>query len=241
MRNTTQLTLALNAVLMLTGVSFAQTNQPAAKVPQTTTSATAASEQPTTESASAEESNTAPIFWISSVEVMRSTHAPLLDVVRVRGLANTPGWESIQLVPLTKNVPVDGILDLVLVGDAPADSIAAAAYPPVEAIFTLEPDHPFRGIRVHGADNRVTVKTFPGYAESATTPIDCAACTGKYFIHKGESANGRAKETLVREENLPHTLRVIRATEGVGSLDSQPNRMTLILDEDGKVITASWD
>jgi hypothetical protein len=241
MRNTTQLTLALNAVLMLTGVGFAQTTQQPAKTPQTAPSVNAAIEQATEDSSPAEQSNTAPIFWISSVEVMRSTHAPLLDVVRVRGLANTPGWESVELVPLTKNVPVDGILDLVLVGDAPADSIAATAYPPVEAIFTLEPYHPFRGIRVHGADNRVTVRTFPGYAEATTTPIDCSACTGKYFLHKGESANGHAKETIVREEDLPHTLRVIRSTDGVGALDSQPNRMTLILDEDGKIVTASWD
>jgi hypothetical protein len=238
MRNAIKLTLALNAVLMLTGVGFAQTTQQPAKTPQT---ATAASEQPTADTTQAEGSNTAPIFWISSVEVMRSTHAPLLDVVRVRGLANTPGWESIELVPLTKNVPVDGILDLVLVGDAPADSIAATAYPPVEAIFTLEPDHPFRGIRVHGADNRVTVHTFPGYAESATTPIDCSACVGKYFLHKGETAGGRAINSIVREEDLPHTLRVIRSTDGVGALDSQPNRMTLILDEDGKVVTVTWD
>jgi hypothetical protein len=238
MRNTTQLTLALSAVLMLSGVGFAQTTQQPAKTPQLTT---ASSEQPTADDSGAEQSNTAPIFWISSVEVMRSTHAPLLDVVRVRGLANTPGWESIELVPLTKNVPVDGILDLVLVGDAPADSIAATAYPPVEAIFTLEPDHPFRGIRVHGADNRVTVKTVPGYAESATTPIDCSACAGKYFLHKGETAGGHAINSIVREEDLPHTLRVIRSTDGVGALDSQPNRMTLILDEDGKVVTATWD
>jgi hypothetical protein len=237
MRHTTQLTLALSAVLMLSRVGFPQTSQPSAKAPVASTSDANAQ----SDAAEAEDSNTAPVFWISSVEVMRSTHAPTLDVVRVRGLANTPGWDSIRLLPLTKKVPVDGMLDLVLVGDAPAESIVAGAYPTVEAIFTLEPDHPFRGVRVHGADNRITVKAFPGYAESATTPIDCAACIGKYFLRKGETAGGHPKAIIVREEDLPHTLRVVRSTEGVGGLDSQPNRMTLLLDDDGKIVTAMWD
>jgi hypothetical protein len=238
MRNTTQLTVALATALMLTGIGAAQT-KPDTKAPQTDSPA---GSQTPVDAAQNDESNTAPIFWITSVEVIRSAHAPVLDIVRVRGLADTEGWENVELLPLTKNIPVDGMLDLVMVGEAPAtDGTAPTAYPTVEAIFTLEPDHPFRGIRVHGADNRVTVKAFPGYAESSTKPIDCTACTGKYFLRKGETANGHAKEALVREEDLPHTLRVIRSTEGVGALDSQPNRMTLILDEDGKIVTASWD
>jgi len=239
MRHTTQLTVILNAALMLTGIGAAQTNQVA--TPQTATPANSADTKPQGGASQIETPHSAPVFWISSVEVMRSLHAPQLDVIRVRGLASTEGWESAELVPLSKGVPVDGILDLMLIAEAPADNTAPVAYPTVEAVFTIEPGHPFKGVRIHGAENRVTVKTFPGYTEAAVHPIDCSDCVGKYFVRKGESPSSRAKETIVHEEDLPHNLRVLRDTDGVGSLYSDPNRMTLFLNAEGQVVMAIWD
>lgn len=186
--------------------------------------------------------HTAPIFWISSVEVMRSTHTPQLDVIRVRGLASTNGWESVQLVPMTKGVPADGILDLMLIGEAPSDDSTPIAYPTVEAIFTIEPGHPFQGVRIHGAENSVAVKALPGYAEAVARPIDCSGCVGKYFVGKGEGIPpGRAKETIVREEELPRNLRILRDSQGIGRLYSDPNRMTVLLNSDKKIVMAIWD
>jgi hypothetical protein len=242
MRHATQLTVVLNAALMLSGISAAQTDRPTAIASQTASPTGNASAQLQTDVPQNEAPHTAPVFWISSVEVMRSTHAPQLDVVRVRGLASTEGWESAELVPLTKGIPADGILDLMLVAEAPTDNTAPTAYPTVEAIFTIEPGHPFRGVRIHGAENRVTVKTFPGYAEAATRPIDCSACVGKYFVRKGETVpSSHAKETIVHEEELPHNLRVLRDSDGVGSLYSDPNRMTVLLNAEGQIAMAVWD
>ena len=242
MRHAAQLTVILSSALMLTTISSAQTNRPISTAPQASAPSNSADVPAQTDGQQNEPAHTAPIFWISSVEVMRSTHAPQLDVIRVRGLASTDGWESVQLVPLTKGVPADGILDLMLIGEAPSDSSTPIAYPSVEATFAIEPGHPFQGVRIHGAENSVTVKALPGYAEAASRPIDCSGCVGKYFARKGEAVPAnRAKETIVREEELPHNLRILRESEGAGSLYSDPNRITILLDGDKKIIMAMWD
>jgi hypothetical protein len=36
----------------------------------------------------------APVLRITSVEVIRSSHGPTLDIIRVRGLASSRGWEE---------------------------------------------------------------------------------------------------------------------------------------------------
>ncbi len=130
MQTRIKLTALLNAALLLTGIGNAQSSKPVAvngPNPQEASSAPKPDQN--------EAPNTAPVFWITSVEVLRSTHPPQLDVVRVRGLVTTEGWESVELVPLTKGVPADGILDLALIAEAPSENTAPTSYPGVEAIL----------------------------------------------------------------------------------------------------------
>jgi hypothetical protein len=173
---------------------------------------------------------------------MRSVRPPELDVVRVRGLSSTEGWEEPELVPLTKGAASDGVLDLMLVGTAPAEPMESTGFTPIEAIFVIEPGHPYRGIRVHGAMNRVTLMRMPGYADATAIPDDCSKCIGKYFAAKGVAPPaGRGPGDVVREENLPATVRVIKSAGGVGKLNPDPNRLTLVLDDDGRIVIAVWD
>jgi hypothetical protein len=238
MRNVIRFTTPLFAALALTTAATAQSTQPAANAPAEAQQQVS-SEQP----APAQDTpHTAPVFWISSVEILRSAHGPQLDVIRVRGLVTTEGWESAELVPLTKGTPADGVLDLAMVAEAPADNTTPTQYQQIESIFVLEPGHPFNGVRVHGSANRVAVKALPGYVESAAPPRDCTQCTGKYFLRKGEAVPaGRKADAVVREEDLPRNLRVIRESDGIGTLESNPNRMTLLLNETGDIVSAMWD
>ncbi|MEJ1975874.1 MAG: hypothetical protein WDN49_06970 [Acetobacteraceae bacterium] len=103
---------------------------------------------------------------VTSIEVMRSTHGPELDIVRVRGLTSTDGWTDAELVPLTHGVPPDGILDLIFVAKPPPEAAESTGFEAIEAILPIEADHPYKGIRVHGATNPVTLAAIPGYAES---------------------------------------------------------------------------
>jgi hypothetical protein len=186
--------------------------------------------------------NFAPVLWITSVEALRSTHGPTLDLIRVRGITSTEGWESGELVPLTKGTPADGMLDLAFIAQAPTDSTAPSKSPGIEAVFTIEPGHPFTGVRVHGATNRVTLKSIPGYAEAPPPPNDCTECVGKYYVGKGESLPaGVSADNVVHEEDLPKSLHVVKATEGLGKLEPDPNRLTLLLDENGRIVIAVWD
>jgi hypothetical protein len=233
------------SVLLFGSCAFAQTGssvpskgQPAAK----TQGGTSAEGPQTAEQQDEEGSQIAPVLWIMSVEAMSSTHGPTLDVIRVRGVTSTDGWEAGQLVALTKGTPPDGMLDLAFVAEAPTDSTSPSKSPVIEAVFTLEPGHPFKGVRVHGATNRVTLKSIPGYAEAPPPPGDCTDCVGKYFVGKGETAPaGASSGNVIHEESLPKTLHVVKPTDGIGKLDSDPNRLTLVLGEDGRIVIAVWD
>jgi hypothetical protein len=121
----------------------------------------------------------APVLHITSVEVIRSTHGPTMDIIRVRGVTSTSGWEEAELVPLTRGMPVDGILELVFVAHAPADAVEAQGFEPVEAIFPLEPNHPYKGVNVHSASESIVVTELPGYVEGKSVGDDCSKCVGK--------------------------------------------------------------
>ena len=166
------------------------------------------------------------LLRVTSVEIMRSAHAPALDIIRVRGLASSAGWEEAELVPLTRGVPPDGILQLILVGRPPETAADATGYETMEAIFPLETDHPFKGVDVHAATNAVGVAPLPGYAESKTKLEDCGKCVGKTLPPQGE---------------LPPGTRVVRPDDGISAGGSDPNRLTLILDKEGRIVTAVWE
>jgi hypothetical protein len=184
----------------------------------------------------------APVLHIKSVEIIRSAHPPVLDIIRVRGVASSPGWEEAELVPLSRGIPADGMLELIMIARAPGDAADAKGFEEVEAIFPLETNHPFKGVNVHSASDSVTVTQLPGYAEGKALAEDCSKCVGKTFVAKGASAPaGKSTSELVREEQLPAATRIVRPAEGIPSADSNPNRLTLILNKEGKITAAVWD
>jgi hypothetical protein len=183
-----------------------------------------------------------PVLLVTSVEVMRSTHEPTLDVVRVRGVASTDGWSDPEVVPITQGTPVNGILDVVLVAHPPATVSEPTGFVPIEAIFPLDPGHPFKAVRVRGASNSILLKSLPGYAEGRPVGNDCSKCVGKYFLESGGPLPaGKSAEDTVRQEELPTTLRVVKPADGIASKDHDPNRLTIVIDDDGIIVDAGWD
>ncbi|HUA24957.1 MAG TPA: hypothetical protein VMA54_12615 [Steroidobacteraceae bacterium] len=184
----------------------------------------------------------APVLHIKSVEIIRSAHPPVIDIIRVRGVVSTVGWEEAELIPLSRGVPADGILEMIMVARAPSEAADARGFEEVEAIFPLETNHPFKGVNVHSASDSVSVMQLPGYAEGKPSVEDCSKCVGKTFVAKGAAAPaGKSASDLVREEKLPAATRIIRPSEGIPSADSNPNRLTLILNKEGKITAAVWD
>lgn len=184
----------------------------------------------------------APVLMVTNVEVMRSTRPPALDIVRVRGLSSTDTWDSPQVVPLTRGPSADGMLELMFVAQAPNEGITPTNYGTLEAIFVVASEHPYKGVRVRGARNSLSVTQMPGYAEVAAPKADCRDCIGKYFVAKGQQAPaGRAAGDIVLESDLPAPVRVIGAAQGVEKLDVDPNRLTLLLGTDGRIVSAVWD
>jgi hypothetical protein len=199
---------------------------------------TPAMEVPVNQSPS--DGRTSAVLRIASVEVIRSSHAPYIDIIRVRGFASSTGWEEAELVPLTNGVPTDGVLHLILVARPPEAAVDASGYEPVEAIFPLKINHSHKGINVHGATNAVIVTSLPGYSDAKSAADDCGKCVGKTFAPKGVSdASGRGD--LVREDQLPPDTRIVRPSDGLKGAVSNPNRLTLVLDNDNRIVTAVWE
>ena len=184
----------------------------------------------------------APVVFVTSVEVLRSDRNGGLDVVRVRGVVTGSSWGQPHLIPITQGQPRDGMLDLIFQASAPASASGLGPFMPVEAILPVETGHPYKGVRVRGGNNAISLKTIPGYAEAAAPKEDCAKCIGKFFVAKGANPPaGATAENTVREADLPYMLRIIKPTDGISTYTLEPNRLTLLLSEDGRIVDGAWD
>ena len=183
-----------------------------------------------------------PVMFVTSVELIRSERTGGIDIVRARGLVTSNAWGAPHLLPITRGEGIDGMLDLIFQASAPPDMVGLGPFMVVEALLPIANGHPYKGIRVRSGYNAVTLKTLPGFAEVAAPKEDCAKCLGKYFQAKGAAAPaGQAAGNVVREEDLPYPLRIIRPTDGIPSYEYDPNRMTLVLSETGQIVDAAWD
>lgn len=180
-----------------------------------------------------------PILYVTSVEILKTSAQPELDIVRVTGLASSEGWSTPQLVPTYAGKPFDGILDLELIATPPEQSEAAEGFVPVDAILTIQPGEALAGVRVRGSENAITVRQVPGMGKAAISVIDCHSCTGQKFAPEGVMA--QSQQGVVRQEELPKALRIIKAGDGIRGMEHDPNRLSLILGEDGTILEAFWE
>jgi hypothetical protein len=233
--------VALGGLAAAGGIAIAQNAPPPSPGQGGPPSATAAPDA-TPQTANAEEETASfPVFAVTSVEILRSAHTPSLAVIAVRGLTSSDGWEQGTLVPLTSGNPADGVLDLVLVANAPQDAAAPGTYAPIEAVLPV-PELPFKAVRVRSATNTVTLKDLHGYAEVKAPENPCGPCVGKHFVAKGEAAPaGVAASDILRQEDLPPDTRVLLPTDGIKDMRTNPNRLTIVVGEDGRIVDAIWE
>ena len=183
-----------------------------------------------------------PVMFVTSVELIRSEKTGGMDIVRARGLVSSSAWGEPHLLPITRGEGIDGMLDLIFQASAPSDMAPLGPFMQVEAILPIAHGHPYKGIRVRSGYNAVSLKTLPGFVEVAPPKEDCAKCLGKYFQAKGAAAPaGQAAGNVVKEEDLPYPLRIIRPDDGIPSYEYEPNRLTLVLSEAGQIVDAAWD
>jgi len=180
-----------------------------------------------------------PVLYVTSVEILRTSAQPEVDIVRVTGLAASEGWSAPQLVPTYPGKPFDGILDLELIATPPTASEDAGGFVPVGAVLTLEEGHQFKGVRVRGAENAIAVKQIPGSGRMTINVNDCGKCMGKKFAPQGSVP--QPQSGVVRQEDLPKLLRIVKASDGIRGAESDPDRLTLILDDDNTILEAFWE
>jgi hypothetical protein len=180
-----------------------------------------------------------PVLYVTGVEVLRTSADPRLDIVRVTGLASSQGWSAPELVPTFAGKPLDDVLDLQLIATSPLQSQAADGFVPIGAVFTLEQDHPFKGVRVRASENTIEVKPIPGLKQADITVDSCKDCIGKKFAERGQAPGGQAG--VVRQEDLPKVLRWIVPSRGIRGITHNPNRLNLILGDDNTIVQAYWE
>lgn len=241
MKSTRPLAAVLVAALAasMPGAALAQTPRPDARPPS-------ASAPPAPgygeKEADEPEGSWAPVLKVTGVEVMRSQRPPELDVVRVQGVTSTDAWESPELVPLTRKPSPEGVLDLLFVARSPGSAKSPTPFGKVEAVFVIEPGHPYKAIRVRGASNSMQLAKLPGWTEAAAPKVDCSECVGKVFVARGAAPPaGVTAADLVREEDMPTNVRVLKPADGIAKFDADPNRLTLVVGDDGRIAIAVWD
>jgi len=236
--------LAIAAALQigLAGLAFAQGGPPpsgAAGQPagypgggagQMTEPAPSAHESPGTE---------LPVLYVTSVEVMRTSTEPKLDIVRVTGLTGSQGWSAPQLVPTFVGKPLDGVLDLQFIATMPQQTQSAEGFVPISAVFPLEEGHLFKGVRVRASENAIEVKQMPGMNQAQINTNGCKDCVGKKFVEHGQAQP--SQQGVVRQEDLPKVLRWIVPSRGIRGITHNPNRLNLILGDDNTIIAAYWE
>ena len=180
-----------------------------------------------------------PVLFVTSVEVLRTNADPRLDIVRVTGLASSQGWSAPELVPTFAGKPFDEVLDLQFIATSPLQSQAADGFVPMGAVFTLDENHPFKGVRVRASENTIEVKPIPGLKQANITVDSCKDCIGKKFAERGQAPAGQAG--VVRQEDLPKILRWIIPSRGIRGITHNPNRLNLILGDDNTIVQAFWE
>jgi hypothetical protein len=179
-----------------------------------------------------------PVLYVTSVEVMRTSTEPQLDIVRVTGLTGSQGWSAPQLVPTYVGKPLDGILDLQFIATMPQQTQTAEGFVPIGAVFPLEEGHLFKGVRVRASENAIEIKQLPGVNQAQINVNDCKDCVGKKFVERGKAPG---QQGVVREEDLPKVLRWIIPSRGIRGITHDPNRLNLILGDDNTIIAAYWE
>lgn len=183
-----------------------------------------------------------PVVRVVSVEVLRSEKSGGMDLLRVMGQTTSGNWGSPHLIPITLGKPIDGVLDVLMMATAPQSPAPLGNPMTVEAVLPIFHGHPYTAVRVRSATNAITLKTLPGFAEQPAPKNDCSKCLGKYFVAKGATPPaGVAADNIVRQEDLPWELRVIGPTQGIPAYAVDPNRLTLVLGEDGRIVDGAWD
>jgi hypothetical protein len=183
-----------------------------------------------------------PVLAVTSVEVVHTHSKPEISAIVVRGLTSSEGWDNGQLVPLSHGTPTDGVLDLVFVADAPGDASDASGLSPMHAVLPLSADHPFKAVRVRGATNVVLLKELQGVTEAQPPKDPCNKCVGLYLLPEGGSAPaGVPASQIMHEKDLPEYARIIHATDGIAEMSRNPNRLTVMVGEDGRIVSAAWD
>jgi hypothetical protein len=179
-----------------------------------------------------------PVLYVTGVEILQTTSDPKTAVVSVTGLVPSDGWTSPQLVPTYAGKPFDGVVDFQFIATAPVQSQLATGFVVVGAVFPLDPAG-VKGVRVRAAENAIAVLQVPGSNRSAVKVNDCKDCLGKRFAASGQAQAG--EQGVVRQEDLPKALRVIRPSDGIRGADQDPDRLTLITDENGTIVEAFWE
>jgi len=66
-------------------------------------------------------------------------------------------------------------------------------------------------------------------------------CSAEIYEREKESIFSQEWFCAGREEDLPANTRILKPTDGITDMRANPNRLTIVIGEDGRIVDAIWD
>ena len=92
-------------------------------------------------------------------------------------------------------------------------------------------------MRVRASENAIVVRQIPGSGQATVHVNDCTDCVGKRLAQDGSTQPPDA----IHSSELPKVLRLITPSDGIRGAEQNPNRLSLILDENNTIVEAFWE
>lgn len=196
------------------------------------------------------------VLSVTDVNVAMTKSLPPLLMLNVAGTVPTAGWTTPEIVPSVYLIePPDGIWDFHFMA-TPPNGLVSQVISSIEASLTVPLPKWCVGVRVHSANNKVE-EHFSDANRMSDNLVLGLATTGASRDDPGdtwpwvisdkamrlaneikqsllERPENRNRSELVVDELVGRKLRVLKKGQP-GDLMMHPNRVTFMLDEEGKI------
>jgi hypothetical protein len=184
----------------------------------------------------APERQTYPLLMVQEVQIVRFSDGSHGGIVHARGLASPSESNAAQLISIPDGVPVDKMLDLAFV--APMLVNPTGTMTPVEATFEFKgSSNDVIGARVRAARN-VLQTTGGSVVSPDPPPLDLLDLTGRKATL---SPDGKTVEIDGLKSSQIKGARLVEVDDPLSQTDVNPNRLTVFVGRDNRILYARWN
>jgi hypothetical protein len=181
------------------------------------------------------ERQTYPLLMVQEIQIVWFGDGSHGGVVYARGLASASESNAAQLISIPDGVPVDKMLDLAFVAPMLVNPTGTMA--PVEATFEFKgSSNDVLGARVRAASN-VLETAGASVLSPDPVPPDLPDLTGR---KASLSLDGNVEIEGLKPDQVKNA-RLVRVDDPLRQSDVNPNRLTVFVGRDSRILYARWN